>query len=1120
MAADEASRGRFSTIEPEHFFIAMIGYAQAMDNIGWFGYLNRAPDDACKFLKKALGKGPEPKKVKVGHRSESLKAIFNQAEKHALEEKAPKCTLIHLFVAFARNPAPTIRAVLSDFGLAQGRAPLTGPAALIEKLRKLRGELLKKVVGQDHAVHCFVEGIFNSEVLSSADVNRRAPRGIFVFAGPPGVGKTFLAECGAEILGKPFKRFDMSGYAGESFSLDMLVGQPAGVVDAKPGQLTGFVEEHSDAILLFDEIEKASSAVIQLFLQVLDRGVLQDVYLEKDVGFKNTLIIFTTNAGRSLYDSPDIMGLGALNSLFHRKTVLNALEIENDPTTGKPYFPQAICSRMSTGYPVMFNRHTVKSLETIAGAELRRVGHLLGVQYGKRVEFEEEIPMCLVLREGRGTDARTMRSQAELFFKTEFFKFLNLYTPDHLQIVFERTRSITFSLDHDDGDVLGFGSRARRRRTPKVLVVTDPEIAAQWTGSMPEIEVRFASNALEAQSLLAAVDFDFALVDLYLGSERPNQSSQTLRGFDFVPPAATRVLKGQEALRTIHERMPDLPCYLLGLQRLDAEGRLTNSMNLVIDEELFLACVRSGGVRGIVATGFPAAQRYPTLDGLPELKSRLLEIADEVYRERKAAELASRGRVLAFDTAPQAFEDGEVVIRLRSLRLVPALAAEDISEVLHDIERPQVKFSDVYGAALAKEELSHIVEWLKDPGRFKAMGVRPPRGILLHGPSGTGKTMLARALAGETEATFIVESATNFLNEYAGGGPTNIRALFARARRYSPVVVFIDEIDGIGRNRTFERHSWHIHESLNALLTELDGFMTPSARPVIVIAATNLLDELDPALRRRFDREVEVERPDRSEREAFLVDRLQGSGLHAISDAVINDIAGRSTGVTIADLERVIQIAARTAAKGAGRIGDETLLEAFESLLFGDAKVSLDGETLLRVARHEAGHCVVAWRNGMRPVQVSIVSRGISAGNVSCEGTEDRLVHTRKQVESFIRMSLGGRAAEILYYGEEDGCSSGVQRDLETATWWARKMVQQYGMDEKTGLLALGPEACVEGPLALLVNKAMDRIIKTQMSRAIEELRSDRTVLDSLVEQLLRRNRLSREALEKIFGPS
>lgn len=170
------------------------------------------------------------------------------------------------------------------------------------------------------------------------------------------------------------------------------------------------------------------------------------------------------------------------------------------------------------------------------------------------------------------------------------------------------------------------------------------------------------------------------------------------------------------------------------------------------------------------------------------------------------------------------------------------------------------------------------------------------------------------------------------------------------------MVVFIDEIDGIGRNRIFERHSWHINESLNALLTELDGFMTLSAKPVIVIAATNLFDELDPALRRRFDREVEVERADRFEREAFLMDRLQGSRLHAISDTVINDIAGRSTGFTIADLERVIQIAARTAAKGAGRIGYETLLEAFESLLFGDAKVSLDGETLLRVARNEAGH--------------------------------------------------------------------------------------------------------------------------------------------------------------------
>lgn len=131
-----------------------------------------------------------------------------------------------------------------------------------------------------------------------------------------------------------------------------------------------------------------------------------------------------------------------------------------------------------------------------------------------------------------------------------------------------------------------------------------------------------------------------------------------------------------------------------------------------------------------------------------------------------------RGRGLAIDAAHRAFEDGEVIIRLRNLHLLPALAAEEISEVLH----AQVKFSDVYSAAMAKEELSHIVEWLKAPGRFKAMGVRPPRGILLHGPSGTGKTMLARALARETEATFIVESATNFLNEYVGGGPTNIRA--------------------------------------------------------------------------------------------------------------------------------------------------------------------------------------------------------------------------------------------------------------------------------------------------------------------------------------------------------
>ena len=323
---------------------------------------------------------------------------------------------------------------------------------LVEKLRRMRVELLQRVFGQDHAVHTFVEGLFNAEVVASADVERKSPRSVFVFAGPPGVGKTFLAELGASGLERPFKRFDMSGYSGHQQN-DALVGMGRSYRGAHPGQLTEFVEKNPHGVLLFDEIEKSHSNTIHLFLQVLDAGVLEDKYHERNVSFRETTIIFTTNAGRRLYERPNESGVLGANMAFHRQTVLDALATEKNPLTGEPFFPQALCSRLATGYPVLFNHLRVNELERIVRAEFLRTANLVERQHYKRISYHDLLPICLVLREGARADARTLRSQAETFVKSELFKFCQLFETDRLEDVMEQIESIHFEAEQEHGSV-------------------------------------------------------------------------------------------------------------------------------------------------------------------------------------------------------------------------------------------------------------------------------------------------------------------------------------------------------------------------------------------------------------------------------------------------------------------------------------------------------------------------------------------------------------------------------------------------------------------------------------------------------------------------------------------
>ena len=485
-----------------------------------------------------------------------------------------------------------------------------------------------------------------------------------------------------------------------------------------------------------------------------------------------------------------------------------------------------------------------------------------------------------------------------------------------------------------------------------------------------------------------------------------------------------------------------------------------------------------------------------------------------MYREKKVRELTQQRKVLSFETVP-AVEPGlgRVDIRLRNLRLSQAVSSADAGEVLSEIERPNVRFSDVFGAETAKEALQFIVDWMKNPRHYAALGVRPPKGILLTGDPGTGKTMLARALAGESGVAFIVASGTDFVTIWQGSGPQNVRELFMRARRYAPSILFIDEIDAIGKKRMSTGSAGRAEEStLNSLLTEMDGFGGPTLQPVILLAATNLAEYLDEALRRRFDREIEVPPPDRDARAAYLRHDLVGRKTSLVTDGLVDILAGRSAGMTISGLRRIVNEAAVMAARKGSPLTDAIVEEAFEKMVMGEAKGLPDPLTLERIARHESGHALISWLTGNPPVQVTIVGRGSAGGYVEREAQEEKMLYTALELENLICQAMAGRAAELIYYGEYTGLSTGVAGDLRQATAWAKRMVTEFGMDSGIGQVYLS-----DSGQDTRVSPAAEQIVKRQLVRAGKMLEENRTQLDQLSVILLRKNRLTKKEMEEII---
>ncbi|MEW6733026.1 MAG: ATP-dependent zinc metalloprotease FtsH [Acidobacteriota bacterium] len=446
-------------------------------------------------------------------------------------------------------------------------------------------------------------------------------------------------------------------------------------------------------------------------------------------------------------------------------------------------------------------------------------------------------------------------------------------------------------------------------------------------------------------------------------------------------------------------------------------------------------------------------------------------------------------------------------------------------------ERTQVKFNDVAGVDEAKQELEEIVEFLRKPERFTRLGGRIPRGVLLTGPPGTGKTLLARAVAGEAGVPFFSISGSEFVEMFVGVGARRVRDLFAQGRKVAPCIIFIDEIDAIGRHRggAASSHNEEREQALNQLLVEMDGF--DATLGIVVVAASNRPDILDSALLRpgRFDRRVTVDRPDIRGRRAILAVHTRKTPL--AKDIDLHRIARGTPGFSGAELANLVNEAVLSAARqGREQITMDDFEKARDKVLMGAERSSvvISEQERAAIAVHEAGHALVALHvPGSDPIhKISIIPRGMALGVTLQLPEGDRFIHSREYLESQIAILMGGRLAEELMLG---AFGSGSANDIERATAIARKMVRQLGMSR------LGPIVCLErgphGPhrdflseysprTEERIDEEVEMIINTQMKRAREILSRERMALERLRDALLEEETIDGEDFLAIVATS
>lgn len=918
---------------------------------------------------------------------------------------------------------------------------------LVAKTKDVSVALKSVLIGQDEAIEKLEKAFFHSE--KTANVKRSAgPRSVYLFAGPPGVGKTYMAENFAKALGISYRRFDMSGYASIN-ALDEIAGASSFFKNAKPGVLTEYVNNHSKSVLLFDEIEKAHSDVIRVFLQILDEGTCFDRYYDRNVSFKDCIIIMTTNAGRQLYVNA---GNENLTEIADR-VVIDALEKDVDPERKRPYFPPEIVSRMASHTIIMFNHLRADAIRRVIKNDIEKILKENKENYKFDISRGSDIVAATVQYSiGGGGDARNASRLAGKLIDKELYELFTLAKEKHDGQKSERLAQVSWECDFEDcsEEIRQFYLGEKDCVVPILKAADkDYEIAISKM-----LQVKVVSDIDAFMEIVRNEKVLFAVIDYAYGLKKLESSMS-------IADART---SGGKAFAELKEENPDIPVFIL-----------KNDAHYLYSESERRTLLKRG------------AEDFIDEDSLAKQLTRAYA---DICCKNAMELLKLRHQVLTYATRKEINGTGTAAkIIFYNLKLEMAVEAEDKDCLISDELLPDKKWEDVFVSDDVRDELEFFVRYLKNPREYMRTGARVPRGALMYGPPGTGKTSLAKVVASESRVNFLSVGADELLN----GGSAKVHNIFQVARKYAPAVLFIDEIDAIGVTRKVTG----ANAVLNAILTEMDGFKRVDAKPVFVMAATNLKG-IDAALARRFDRTFVVDLPEEKGRRWILKRLLK---VHAdrfcISEKEIESIVVRSGGLSPADLENIIETALREGIRSGTIIEDELLDEIFERCNFGEKRERSSEKEMEHTAYHEAGHALIELYYGRSPEYMSVIARGNFGGYVQSEKLGEH--PTKERLLQRICTSLGGRAAELEFgYGLTPGAAS----DLATSTKLATQMVCEYGMyEEEIGLAVITEEEYKSDERAkALVN----RILKEQLNMARTIINENRDAVTRLVKAVLK----------------
>jgi ATP-dependent Zn protease len=742
---------------------------------------------------------------------------------------------------------------------------------------------------------------------------------------------------------------------------------------------------------------------------------------------------------------------------------MDALAKEKNPITETPCFHSALLSRFAKGKMIALNRLNGQTLCEIIKAKVAENIEKFHARYPMvQVECDAlRLAQTLIFSKGCEGDARGLTADADRFFASQLFKAMQRYEEEGED--FDEIDKIEFSFDFLDCE-----ERARKlffsKNDYKIAVYCSEEEREAFA-ECDWLDLRFVTFDESVSSLY--YDCAIVSVDVYKNKD----------AFAYF-----RKIRKQE----------DVPVYAFTLDK---------AMN-----RTDLKAYYYEGAEGVF---------------LPKNGGSFLQWLEEIKRTLRFSKIASDlGRAnlaLRYDTfGGYTILDGRAVLQIktRNYRLERVMYAQDEKAFVADHEIPDVKFSDVKGLDATVSEVRDLMDVIQNHKEYKRLGIKTPRGLLFHGNPGTGKTLLAKAIASESGMPFIERNATEYLKPVVGEGKDALKKDFALARKYAPAVLFIDEIDAFAKNRAFIQTAETSSMVLNAFLSEMDGFAHDEKKPVFVIGATNFdpcdgTNALDPAFVRRFDRRIKVQLPDSKSRMEILEYFLEKHSVE-LPKWKLQSFVQRSLGKSPSDLEQIVECAVRQSV--GRRLGMEDLNNAFETISYGDKK-EWSAEVVRKTSYHEAGHALVAWLTGNTPAYVTNVSRGSYGGYMQYESEEDKLAYSRQDVLDKICVSFAGRVAEQLVYGEA-GVTTGANADIAQARKLAFAMVDDYAMEED---FLLGAGESLSESTRQAIDLRVNAILKEQYGRAKALLAQNQVALEMLVDKLIRENSLDSRQIEELL---